>query len=285
MTLLMYCGHHKCATRWLVDILTDACNRVGLEFFEAHNAGMFDRDLASFLARRPVDLLAYTNARHEFIERLEDYRGFHVIRDPRDILVSAYFSHLHSHPTDGWSALEQHRQRLKSCSEEEGLTLELDFIEDVFSALARWDYHRPQMLELKMEDLVRNAYEGLVEVFVHLDLTDPEEVSFDVQMRRISERRAIATSEPQRRRQAPALLLQRSELLDIAYRNRFSKKAGGRRVGQEDSHSHYRRGESGDWRNHFTPRLSARFAERYGKLLLDLGYEADEGWWRAIETA
>ncbi|PWB78915.1 MAG: sulfotransferase [Holophagae bacterium] len=280
MTLLMYCGHHKCATRWLVDILTDACNRVGLEFFEAHNAGMFGRDLASFLAQRPVDLLAYTNARHEFIDRLGDYRGFHVIRDPRDILVSAYFSHLNSHPTDGWSALEQHRQKLTACSEEEGLTLELDFIEDVFSALARWDYSRPQMLELKMERLVRDSYEGLIEVFLHLGLADPEDVPLEEELQRIAGR-AQAVVEPDRPGSAAARRLQRVELLHIIHSHRFSKKAGGRHVGQEDSRSHYRRGEAGDWRHHFTPRLAASFAERYGKMLTDLGYERDEGWWRA----
>ena len=284
MTLLMYCGHHKCATRWLVDILSDACRLADLEFFEAHNAGMSGRDLATFLAQRPVGLLAYTNARHEFIDPIDDYRGFHVIRDPRDLLVSAYFSHLHSHPTDGWSALEQHRQRLKDGSEEEGLNLELDFIEDVFSALARWNYQRPQMLELKMEDLVRDSYEGLIEVFLHLGLVDPEEVSLAEELQRIAAR-AKAAVEPPRTTPTPTRRLQRVELLHVIHSHRFSKKAGGRHVGQEDSRSHYRRGEAGDWRNHFTPSLAARFNERYGKLLLDLGYERDEGWLRTIGTA
>jgi hypothetical protein len=284
-SILLYCGHHKCATRWLVDIVTDVCRRTGLEFFEAHNAGMFERDLASFLASRPIDFLAYTNARFEFVKDVQNCRGFHVIRDPRDLLVSAYFSHLNSHPTDGWSALEEHRQKLQTCTEEEGLTLELDFIENVFTALAGWDYNQAGMLELKMEQLVRDSYDGLIEVFLHLGLIDPQEASFDEELRRISER-GIGNA-VDARRPAPPLprRIQRSELLYIVHTHRFSKKAGGRKVGQEDPQSHYRRGEAGDWRNHFTPRLAARFAERYGKMLLDLGYECDEGWWRVVKRA
>lgn len=275
MTLMLYCGHHKCATRWLVDILIDACDRVGIEFFEAHNAGMFDRDLGAFLKRRSVDVLAYTNARQEFLDGLNDYRGFHVIRDPRDILVSAYFSHLNSHSTDGWSALEEHRLKLQECSEEDGLILELDFIEDVFSALAGWNYNQPEMLELKMERLVGNAYETLVDAFIHLGLVDREEHFLDRQLELAADRETGSHS-PAARRQ-----IQRFELLNIVHDHRFAKKAGGRAVGQEDQRSHYRRGQAGDWRNHFTPNLTARFDRQYGDLLLELGYEQDERWWQS----
>jgi hypothetical protein len=266
MNVLLYCGHHKCATRWLVDILTEACDRIGLDFYEAHNAGMFDRDLPAFLERRPVDVLAYTNARHQFLKDLSDYRGFHVIRDPRDILVSAYFSHLNSHPTDGWSALEEHRRSLQECSEEEGLALELDFIDDVFEALTSWDYDRPEMFELKMEHLVGNAYEGLMDVFIHLGLVDPEEQPLDRQLELAS-------------RREPGRTLQRFELLAIVHDHRFAKKSGGRAAGQEDRTSHYRKGKAGDWRNHFTPAVATAFAERHGELLIRLEYEADDGWW------
>ncbi|WP_375202104.1 FkbM family methyltransferase [Hyphococcus sp.] len=36
--------------------------------------------------------------------------------------------------------------------------------------------------------------------------------------------------------------------------------------------------DSGAWRNHFTPRLTAIFKERYGKALIDLGYEKNLDW-------
>ena len=169
--------------------------------------------------------------------------------------------------------MEEHRQRLQTCPEDAGLTLELDFISDVFSALATWDFNRSQMLELKMEHLVRNAYEGLVDVFVHLGLVDSEELSLDRQLQMVADRQSGK----------PSGRIQRFELLNIIHDHRFAKKAGGRAVGQEDQQSHYRRGQAGDWRNHFSPILATAFAERYGDLLIELGYESDHRWWQTAD--
>ena len=32
-----------------------------------------------------------------------EFRGIHLIRDPRDIVVSGYFSHLKTHPENEWT--------------------------------------------------------------------------------------------------------------------------------------------------------------------------------------
>jgi hypothetical protein len=53
----------------------------------------------------------------------------------------------------------------------------------------------------------------------------------------------------------------------------FQRLAGGRRPGEEDPASHYRRGVAGDWRNHLTPRHLVAFRERFGDLPERLGYE------------
>ena len=42
--------------------------------------------------------------------------------------------------------------------------------------------------------------------------------------------------------------------------------------------STFRKGKVGDWINHMTPEHKAAFKEVAGQLLIDLGYEADEGW-------
>jgi hypothetical protein len=132
-----------------------------------------------------------------------------------------------------------------------------------------------------MEHLVRDSYDALIEVFLHLGLVDPEEVPLDEELQRIAER-ARAVAEPRSPAPAAARRLQRMELLHIIHGHRFAKKAGGRHVGQEDSRSHYRRGEAGDWRNHFSPELAAAFRDRYGELLLMLGYENDVCWARDL---
>ncbi len=35
-----------------------------------------------------------------------------------------------------------------------------------------------------------------------------------------------------------------------------------------------------DWRNHFTPKIRARFSEKFGQVLIDAGYEKDLAWAR-----
>jgi hypothetical protein len=66
-------------------------------------------------------------------------------------------------------------------------------------------------------------------------------------------------------------------LRHILARNAFARKAGGRTPGQEDVYHHYRKGVAGDWQIYFTPRVTAAFKERYGDLLLQLGYESTMG--------
>lgn len=58
----------------------------------------------------------------------------------------------------------------------------------------------------------------------------------------------------------------------------FEQRSGGRERGQEDIHSHQRKGIAGDWRNVFTERDKAIFKESAGDLLIDLGYETDKAW-------
>ena len=103
--LLAYFGHHKCATIWISSIVSSVCKKIGLRFFEVNGPPLFDHNLKSFVEGKKIEFLSYTNANIKFVNRLENFTGFHVIRDPRDIIVSAYFSHLHSHPTDIWPEL------------------------------------------------------------------------------------------------------------------------------------------------------------------------------------
>jgi hypothetical protein len=67
-------------------------------------------------------------------------------------------------------------------------------------------------------------------------------------------------------------------LLGIVYAQRFAAKAKGRRAGEENVQSHYRKGVAGDWINHFTPEHVEAFKERFGDLVQRLGYETEDDW-------
>ena len=53
----------------------------------------------------------------------------------------------------------------------------------------------------------------------------------------------------------------------------FERLAGGRKRGEENSGSHFRKGIVGDWRNHLDDTTLERFHERARPLLTELGYE------------
>src|SRR5581483_5242515 len=273
--LYVYFGHHKCASTWLSDIVADVCSGAGLRTASVHNPRVFDGDLAAFVERRHVDFLLYVNANVRFVSQLAGFRGFHVIRDPRDIVVSSYFSHLHSHPTDDWPELVDHRRELAQVNQEEGILLVLDFLAGVLDDIATWDYDDPRIVELKMEDLVRAPEAALADAFVRMGLADPAMGRANAAVVG-----ALAAAKRRRSRIVPMRLarLPTTVVQDAVRRHAFEKKAGGRRPGTEDVRSHYRKGVLGDWVNHFTPRHRRAFKERYGELLVHLGYETGMDW-------
>lgn len=58
----------------------------------------------------------------------------------------------------------------------------------------------------------------------------------------------------------------------------FERLSGGRRRGEEDATSFFRKGVSGDWKNVFTEQDREVFKREAGGLLVRLGYERDDGW-------
>ncbi|MGM0706146.1 MAG: sulfotransferase domain-containing protein [Bacteroidota bacterium] len=288
MPLAAFYGHHKCATGWITRIFREMSFHLGRRHSIVHlprHIAPHD-SLADKVNDEHIDVLIYTNADIREARALYPSRGFHVVRDPRDVLVSAYFSHKHSHPSNKWPELEPHRELLQTLSLEEGLAAEMVFSRDVFAAMDAWDYAQPHVLELHMEDLTANPDAGFTQIAQFLGWLDPE-ASYStlyhalIRMNRLHYKGYERVPGPWPllpipRRRLPTLppdTLQR-----ILEAHRFDRLTGGRKKGQENVHSHYRKGTPGDWRNHFTPALAARFKNEWGQLLVKLGYESDLSW-------
>jgi LPS sulfotransferase NodH len=58
----------------------------------------------------------------------------------------------------------------------------------------------------------------------------------------------------------------------------FEKLSKGRKPGEEDPTSFYRKGVAGDWKNLFREQDKKIYKEEAGELLVRLGYERDQGW-------
>ncbi len=274
-------GHHKCATMSLNTLASAVCRRLGVRIRAVYDEQQFKHDLAGFCASENVQFLAYGNADYSFVRNLPPHRGFHIIRDPRDIVVSAYYSHMYSHPTGAWPELEEHRALLQTLPEEEGLLAEIRFRARSFEHMLTWNYAQDGILEIRFEDLANRNYETLLKTFAHLGLTDSDDYRFHRRIGGLG-REIRAALAARTGLKLPVLAsdatLPAAELLLLAWRNRFEAKSKGRQQGKEDVASHYRKGKSGDWRTHFSMNHIALFKELYPGLVPTLGYAADDNW-------
>ena len=291
-----YYGHHKCASTWIREIISEVCREAGLPhrllvdpLTPASHGPLTDyrrdditrQEAGEYLRDEGVRFVTCMAADMEQARSIAPERAFHVVRDPRDIIVSAYFSHRDSHWVEGLPELAAHRERLQEVSEQEGLLLEMEYSASEMEDLATWDYEQEQVLEVKMEALTARPYQGFLDIFEFLGLMSWEgayraraKVShfFRVMANRVSTRHPLLSS---LRRPTP---ITGEQLLGRVYDHRFERKTGGRKKGQADTKSHYRKGKAGDWRNHFTPEHVQAFKEQFGGLVVTLGYEEHDDW-------
>lgn len=286
-----YFGHHKCASTWIQYLIHGLCAPLALRHEVLPTPASFGGDLVDHLRRNRTDFLCYTNAEWPRVAPLlGGMKAFHVVRDPRDMVTSAYFSHKLSHISDGWPELADLRNGLTDCTDEEGLIRTIDNLDRlptrgdqlrVLSSMLEWPYgEHPDIMELRYEDMVRSPYETWVEVLGFLGLVDLAPFGFRAQSTWLVNHVFRATA--QRTGLFPDRALVRRLPLPVALRicfnYSFRRISGGRKLGTENAGHHFRKGTPGDWRNHFTPAVVDYFKARTGQLLVRLGYEADGNW-------
>lgn len=258
MTRIAYFGHHKSGSTFIKSVLRAATLEAGMrmqtEFLSTRLPLGYEKDAAQAariaqtyqrIATNPAVVLFHGNADRAVVETLArqgPLRGFHVIRDPRDLMVSGYFWHISDRSADANPWNIERRARLRAApNREAGLLQEVALSACYFDAMAEWDYTRPDIREMRFETMIADPLPFLHEAFTFVGLPT-------------------------------------GELGRIVAEHEFHRLAGGRTRGQEARDQKYRKGIAGDWRNHFTPRITEAFKQRHGRLLVQLGYEADLNW-------
>lgn len=246
-----HCCVHKTGSQWIRKVFADpdVYRATGLRTYACGPrlpADRHDRDYPDFRFEHPFPTnrivsplyIGYEN--FAAIPKRDPWRAFFVMRDPRDIVVSWYFSAATSHPTHDNPGLRLTRDHLATLDEEQGLVYATHRLGDygIFEALRSWvGVASPQVLLVRFEDLTGPDAEGWwTRLMDHVDV-------------------ALEPGERQ------ALLA------------RYSFTAlTGRRPGEEDPRSKLRKGVSGDWRNHFTPVVQAAFSDVSAGLVSYMGY-------------
>jgi hypothetical protein len=237
-----YFGHHRSASTWARKVLLEICKDIGLNW-EQMSASAKGRQV---IQPGAPTLYVYPNSLPRDLESIPDEAlGFHLFRDPRDVLISDYYSRKWSHKITAPDKQEI-RDYLKNHDEETGLIYMLDHC-TYFPQIDGWKLGtKANVLEVRYEDLL--ASEGSAglsadtfnEVLEHLGIKIPD-----------------------------------AHLEQILRDSSFKTLSGGRELGQEDVKSHFRKGVAGDWKAYFAryTTLESAFYERYGHLVTAMGYE------------
>lgn len=281
--LKIFFGHHKCASEWIIQILLRVTGYLGLKTHYLENK--FDeeyyRRIDQEIRRNKVSMLLCQTSSMKKADYLNNFKGFHVVRDPRDICVSGYYSHLYSHRVDSWPELFELRNKLQKISRNEGLFLEMEFLKEFYTDMFNWDYQQENVLEIKLEDLTRNPHHYFCEIFQFLGLLSVDnpnhvkELILDLKwfINMLNRRYPIMVPFNFQRE-----AIHQKKLFQFIDQFNFKKLARGRRKGEVDVTSHYRKGQPDDWMDHFNSKHKKFFKDNYGELLVKLGYETSMDW-------
>jgi len=213
--------------------------------YELANDGSHDYDLPDDMFSRFDNMLVVTKM-HVYGSphnaRLLHESGVRYVvlyRDLRDVAVSHYF-YVRQTP---WHPEYPVYSKL---SLQEGLALfGVRLLPEFVAWVRSWDKNRDPSLSLmfRYEDMLDDTVGIMTRVAEHFELdSSPETVG------------------------------------EIVEAHSFKRLSGGRKQGQESTNSFFRKGKSGDWKNHFTPELKAMYKEVAGDFLIEFGYEQDDTW-------
>lgn len=176
------------------------------------------------------------------LTELGRYRGIHVMRDPRDMIVSGYHYHKWTH--EDWVHRpdkngESYQQKLNRADKRSGLFMEIDhFIFFYRKTLENWNISDLDIYEVAYEDLMgpeRNRIYG--EMFSHLGLEGPD-LDLATDLMRLFE----------------------------------AKNRTGRSAGPVTAKSHIRSGKSGQWQAELDADHIAYIEKELGPVLRKFGY-------------
>jgi len=227
--------HHKTGTQWLLSIFSRISDNYSLKLHQEDQKTLPDN----------YDIFFHDHSIFNLNLINDNYKGIHIIRDPRDVIISGCFYHQKSE--EKW--LHVPRQKFNGLTYQQKINA-YDKIDDKIlfemeNSAARnlgkvmnWNYSNPNFLELQYENLIRdNTLVLFRRIFTFLGF--PDSVIPD--------------------------------LLEIAYkRSLFS--------GQVGKSVHVRSGKPDQWKQYFLPIHKKRFLELFGNILIRLDYEKNNDW-------
>ncbi|RMG22841.1 MAG: sulfotransferase [Methanobacteriota archaeon] len=244
-----HCTVHKAGSQWFKTLFFDPLiyRYSGLKPLFTSVYGITDLDYRkfrrkSFPNKRIITPLYVSYENFCKIDKPRQFRVLYVLRDPRDLVVSMYFSLRYTHVPMG--DVMDKRQILKNLSVREGIIWTIQHCAEnaVFDSMVSWidvGDSNPNLLIVRLEDLVGEKYiNTLRKILLHSGIRVPDK--------------------------------------DLEY---LAEKYHFKRVKERDHRttpnglSHYRSGKPGDWQKYFDEEMVEFFKSVAPGLVERLGYE------------
>lgn len=241
--LIVVCTHHKTGSVWMANIFRAIKRHEKLNLHTKSQAELPQEADIFLQDHSKVDLKAL---KARFPKR--GVRAVHVIRDPRDVIISGAFYHVKT--VEKWAnnpkkeyGGKSYRQAISALpTDHEKLVFEMDHTGGkTIREMAAWDYAmKDTCFEAKYEDLIIDRD---LKIFTPM----MQFLGFE----------------------GPRLEMALKFVRELSL---FGGAAG------SDPADHIRSGEGRQWVRTFTPELKAAFKERFPDALQKLGYEAGADW-------
>jgi hypothetical protein len=231
--VLFVATHHKAMTTYFHAVLRGLAFALNLPFERLRDSDLPSEKAKLFLSMQGKQDLG----------ALGLYRGVHIMRDPRDMIVSGYHYHKWTHEI--WVHRldengESYQDKLNRLDKRDGLFLEIDhFIFFYRDTLEAWDMHNPAMREVSYESLMGPEKRRLYrDIFAHLGFKGAElELAVDLM-----------------------------KLFEAESRT-------GKSSGAVNQKSHVRSGKSRQWETELEPRHLEYIEQHLGPVLRKFGYD------------
>ena len=257
--LIVHFAYHKAMTFFFKKVYSDVARM--FNWHHKHHNGDLNGFYEDVLNSKKPAIISVNNRLVEF-DRLPPYTGTHLIRDPRDLLISGFRYHKWckepwAHETMDAAFVSRfnldktivrqkamgktYQEFLNTLDDVEGLKLEMSLRTSHFNTMQQWNYKNANILELKYEDIFGNE----VQIF-----------------RKILQHHGF-----------PRHVIKRC--LKVVRKYTFKALT---EKGKTGNQKHASKGTSKQWQKLLPEEIKCLFKDKYGDLLINIGYEKDYNW-------
>jgi len=221
-------GYHKCGTKLLGKVFLQMALKYGWEY----------KSIPGSVNEMPnADVVFFLHSQVDYNKLPEKFIGIHMVRDPRDIIISGYL--YHKRTIEEWCINENFQTEdpivYNALEEEDAIIFEMNHygkwtIEDML----KWDFEKANCLELKFEDVMSNYDDEMMKIFKHCNFS-------------------------------PAQIKMAKHFADKEDLNKMSKK-------DIEKHPHISSVKTKKWERYFTEKLQRYFDTHFSEVLKKYNY-------------